>query len=569
MPFFPGTNNPVTHSYEDRLMTAEFDDALLSQAHWKNSRFDGCKLTATKINEYNAGDIAFQNTPTLMNQTTALYLANTVIGGTEDPQFATLQGHSYLGINKIVLINPIDDSVQVLDKTSEPFPEFHRFITNDLPTGAKCKVKVIDESISDNLQGRHYVKMNKGYLLKSLSYIHGGDVSGSHTEIATNYGANHGYFLLENNSMYLYKSGTIKEDTYSGGQVNNIAQFTASNNALRFRYGMMEVHDGGSGEGSGFGPHLFGPSYASSSILNNKFTRQFYSGSWGHIYHQPFGLSTAEQMRGNSLGSASKFMGIDALAFLTSNSLDTSLTQQEKTEIHVTFFEGTKDFAPGTNDERSIGTFEVDTNIAGLGLRLADTCSGQLPTNHELTFKGTDDGRFMPTLSTFEDFFISGHMEQQNIGGHPDAPGCSTVQYANNLGALSLGAGMTYDRYENIQCYVQGGALGEIGYNTVQSGNAGGTYGNSLIEDMTSDNFYSGSFRYDFSFLDKDHTVILNLDKESELFDGTGNKGLVIIPEHTITKIRFNIDYYLFKAGIIDSIPNVTTNISPGALGDD
>ena len=128
---------------------------------------------------------------------------------------------------------------------------------------------------------------------------------------------------------------------------------------------------------------------------------------------------------------------------------------------------------------------------------------------------------------------------------------------------------MTYDRYENIQCYVQGGALGEIGYNTVQSGNAGGTYGNSLIEDMTSDNFYSGSFRYDFSFLDKDHTVILNLDKESELFDGTGNKGLVIIPEHTITKIRFNIDYYLFKAGIIDSIPNVTTNISPGALGDD
>ena len=248
MPFFPGTNNPVTHSYEDRLMTAEFDDALLSQAHWKNSRFDGCKLTATKINEYNAGDIAFQNTPTLMNQTTALYLANTVIGGTEDPQFATLQGHSYLGINKIVLINPIDDSVQVLDKTSEPFPEFHRFITNDLPTGAKCKVKVIDESISDNLQGRHYVKMNKGYLLKSLSYIHGGDVSGSHTEIATNYGANHGYFLLENNSMYLYKSGTIKEDTYSGGQVNNIAQFTASNNALRFRYGMMEVHDGGSGE---------------------------------------------------------------------------------------------------------------------------------------------------------------------------------------------------------------------------------------------------------------------------------------------------------------------------------
>ena len=562
MPFFPGTNNPVTHSYEDRLMTAEFDDALLSQAHWKNARFDGCKLTATKINEYNAGDVAFQNAPTLMNQTTALYLSNTIIGGTEDPQFATLQGHSYLGINKILLINPIDDSVQVLDKTSEPFSEFHRFITNDLPTGAKCKVKVIDESISDNLQGRHYVKMNKGYLLKSLSYIHGGDVSGSTTEIATNYGSNQGYFLLENNSMYLYKSGTIKEDNYSGGQINSDAKFTASNNALRFRYGMMEIHAAGSAEGSVFGSHLFGPSYASSSILENKFTKQFYSGSWGHIYHQPFGVSTAEQMKGNSLGSASKFMGIDALAFLASNSLDTSLTQQEKTEIHVTFFEGTKDFAPGTNDERSIGTFEVDTNIAGLGLRLADTCSGQLPTNHELTFKGTNDGRFMPTINTFEDYFISAHMEQYDTG-------CVQAAQAWSLGALSLGWGMTYDKYEKIQCYIQGGALGEIGYNTVQSGNIGGTYGQSLLEDMTSDNFYSGSFRYDFSFLDKDHTVILNLNKEAELFDGTGNKGVVIIPEHTITKIRFNIEYYLFKAGIIDSIPNVTTNISPGALSED
>ncbi len=32
----PGTNTVVTRSFENRLLTAEFDDALVDQIPWKN-----------------------------------------------------------------------------------------------------------------------------------------------------------------------------------------------------------------------------------------------------------------------------------------------------------------------------------------------------------------------------------------------------------------------------------------------------------------------------------------------------------------------------------------------------
>ena len=260
-PCYPGTSIPVTHSYDERIEDlAEFDDALLDQQWWKNPRYDGCKLTAKTINEYNAGDSSFQNLPVLTNKTTALYIANTVVGGTEDDQFATIKFHSYVGVHKIVLINTVDDTVQVLDKASEGFHEFHRFITNDLPTGARCTVKLLDESVSNNLQGNHRVKMNKGYLLKSLSFIHGGDVSASAAN--QNTGATSADFLLENNSLYFYRSGSFKNDVVISDGSSVSVTATPHNNQLRFRYGMIEGFEGTAGKGSMFSPGRMGPSYA-------------------------------------------------------------------------------------------------------------------------------------------------------------------------------------------------------------------------------------------------------------------------------------------------------------------
>ena len=48
----PGGNTLVTHSFEERLLTAEFDDALCDQASWKNSRYAGSKVITSKFNKY-------------------------------------------------------------------------------------------------------------------------------------------------------------------------------------------------------------------------------------------------------------------------------------------------------------------------------------------------------------------------------------------------------------------------------------------------------------------------------------------------------------------------------------
>ena len=45
-------------SLADRLFSAEFDDALVDQIAWKNLRYDGCKITSKKINEFNTQEVA-------------------------------------------------------------------------------------------------------------------------------------------------------------------------------------------------------------------------------------------------------------------------------------------------------------------------------------------------------------------------------------------------------------------------------------------------------------------------------------------------------------------------------
>ena len=79
---------------------------------------------------------------------------------------------------------------------------------------------------------------------------------------------------------------------------------------------------------------------------------------------------------------------------------------------------------------------------------------------------------------------------------------------------------------------------------------------------MSASNYYSGSFDYQLSFLDKDHTLITNLDKSAELFDGIGTKGIVIIPENTVSKIKNNIYFYLQQAGILPTSPNTQVQLS-------
>ena len=67
---------------------------------------------------------------------------------------------------------------------------------------------------------------------------------------------------------------------------------------------------------------------------------------------------------------------------------------------------------------------------------------------------------------------------------------------------------------------------------------------------------FSASYFYPFSshtlgVLRTEPTIILDLNKESELYDGLGERGFVVVPEQTHSSVKDNLNYYLEKAGLI------------------
>ena len=613
--FYPGTSTLVTHSYEERFTRiAEFDDALLDQAAWKNSRYEGSKLIAKEINKFSVsssewrGDESYQNLPVINKLSTALYIADTVIGGEESDQFVTLKGHSYVSISQILLINLQDNTVQILNKQTEPYEQFHRFITNDFPTGNSAIAKIIEnqnESISNNLKGLHKVKMNKGNLLKTFTFQYAGEASGSITEKTT---AGDLDVFTENNTMYLYsgEGATFKDNIFeTGSKPSSEPDGFAMNNQLRFRYANAELYEsqtnGFTQENNIFSMKRMGPKFNSSSIHENKFTRQYYSGSYGILggFHSGSTddiihsgsvnqissgsglggfINYSSLIKQSALGKASQFIALDTLGFLAKNNADTSLLERDKTEVHITFFQGTKDFAPGKNDERSISTFEIDQNRAVLDVEQGDVCNGGLPVTHEFLLKGPNDGRFLPETISEDDTIISAHL--QNMSGSQDLAGCTPVSTDTVGEDSTLQSGVTIDKINNIEYFVQGGALGPIGFNgsfSTSSINYGVT--NISVDKFSVDNTYSGSFHYEISFLDKSHTLILDLDKETELENGIGNRGLLILPQNLHPQVAFNIDFFLTAAGITtvgenlsiqdvnpNSNPNIQQNTDPPGL---
>ena len=56
---------------------------------------------------------------------------------------------------------------------------------------------------------------------------------------------------------------------------------------------------------------------------------------------------------------------------------------------------------------------------------------------------------------------------------------------------------------------------------------------------------------HQLSVLRDEPTLVVNMDKESELGDGLGDSGFVVIPQNCHPKVKNNVEYYLEKAGLI------------------
>ena len=226
--YYSPSNAPVSKSYD-----IEFDDALLDTRFWK-ARSEGTQLTGNKINIYTEGDTTYGKNPVIENKIAALFVGNTVIGGDdEDPSRTSIAGHSYISIDRILLIDIETDEVRIVDRqslidittgTTGDEMAFKRYITRDFFEGSEVNIRLIDRTVQNSLKPSHFVKFNRGSLMKLYEYtanedgyedgVFGGynvrnNQGGIHTESIEGPGL-FGYGMTAAVSRSLFTTGSIQ-----------------------------------------------------------------------------------------------------------------------------------------------------------------------------------------------------------------------------------------------------------------------------------------------------------------------------------------------------------------------
>ena len=139
--------------------------------------------------------------------------------------------------------------------------------------------------------------MNKGWLLKSFNFKYVDDP----------------YYDIRN-TMYFYYNGKKVFDEIDQGANNPTPLSQSFSSSLTFRYANFW---NGASIADPFDLSNSGPSFASSSIIQNKYTDEYYSGSFGFLTDNPQGATTALQYRSSGIGSAA----IDAYKNVSKNNI--------------------------------------------------------------------------------------------------------------------------------------------------------------------------------------------------------------------------------------------------------
>ena len=236
--YYTGGNPAVSKSYD-----VEFDDAIADTRFWK-ARSEGTQLNAQAINTFNEGDTSYGKNPVVENKIAALYVGTTVIGSDEDPTRASINGHSFITIDRILLIDIETDEVQIINRQSivdvttntiGVEKAFKRYITRDFFEGSEINVRLIDKTVQNSLKPAHRVKFNRGSLMKIYEYTPNDDgfedgVFGGHS-IRNNAGNIHtgslagpglfGYGMTAAASRSLFNSDSIEFVTSLPAELND------------------------------------------------------------------------------------------------------------------------------------------------------------------------------------------------------------------------------------------------------------------------------------------------------------------------------------------------------------
>jgi hypothetical protein len=231
--YFSPSNAPVSKSFD-----VEFDDAILETKFWK-SRSEGSQLTANSINTFKSGDQSYGKNPVIENKVAALYIGTTIIGGesgnsAEDPSRVALNGHSYVSIDKILLINLDTDEVQIIERqslvdistgTTGEEKAFKRFITRDFNEGSEVNIRLLDKTVANSLKPSHFVKFNRGSLMKIYEYTANDD--GFEDGVF-------GGFRIRNNKDGIHTGSLEGPGLFGYGMTANISRSLFSTSSIQF-----------------------------------------------------------------------------------------------------------------------------------------------------------------------------------------------------------------------------------------------------------------------------------------------------------------------------------------------
>jgi len=203
--------NSVSKSFD-----VEFNDSVLDLQGWKNPRTEGSKLIGKYINYYNEGDYTYGKNPVAENKIAALYLGNTIIGGDdEDASRVSISGHSYVSVDRVLIIDLENDDVEIIDRINMNATAFRRMVQRDLPEFSRVNVKLLDFSTQNNIKSQHYVKFNQGTLMRIYDY--NANTNGFEDGVFGGFGIRENKTDPSNQEVEWYGSGSVSyTDVHKG-----------------------------------------------------------------------------------------------------------------------------------------------------------------------------------------------------------------------------------------------------------------------------------------------------------------------------------------------------------------
>lgn len=452
----------------------QFDDSLLEMETWKRSRYEGSKLTAAKLNEYTAGDITYGLNPVLSQNATALYFGKSIIGADgEDNSLTTIKNHSYIDIEKIIIINKYKDTVTTIDVNNEKFKGINGYLAKDFKDGSSFNIKILDDKITHKLKKSYTSKFNQGYFYKVLEHK-GVDGSGSTFDQGIQVG-------------YVYSSSNYFPTIYSSSAAPFQNVFVYAKNGDTINNNTIELYE-------------------------NTLTKKIWpiSQSFGRV---DFITSSATNFVYNNIQNLTSFV----------NSLLIPVASESQYRLFGTF-----------NLGQQINVADYSAK-ADAGIKSISTVEFNIQS-----------GSYMITGSTDTHLAISSSDSMLGFGKPLTQPKTAILPIMqgphNVITTEKANSGLTWP-----------GSGGVVG-NTIGSSDsvklkyyfAGHSYVNSI---------------YQISYLEEKQVVISNIDKPTELANGIGEKGYILIPDNLDKDIKKNLDFFLERAGIIEGktaerIPN-------------